>query len=238
MALPKIAVPTFILTLPSSGNVIEFRPFMVKEEKMLLIASESKDKSQMIRAMMSIIDACVMTQGFKTSVLPFFDAEYLFLNLRAKSVGEKVKLFYQHSQGINYAGEACEVSTPVDINIEDIKVDMSVRRENKIMLTDTLGVELRYPSIADVTPKNDTDEIDEMELVAKCVIHAYDNEEIYESDSTQEAKQFIESLSTNQFMKIAEFFQNAPEVKHEFTYKCNGCGQEDKVILKGISDFF
>ena len=238
MALPKIAVPTFILTLPSSGNVIEFRPFLVKEEKLLLIASESKDNAQMLRAMISVIDACVITEGFRTDRLPYFDAEYLFLNLRAKSVGEKVKMFYHHSQGVNMAGVPCEVSTEVEIDIEDVKVDMSDKASDKVMLNDTLGVQLRYPSIFDVIPNGKEEQTDEIDLVSRCVVHAYDNDEIYESDTPDEAKKFIESLSSSQFAKIAEFFKTAPTLAHTFTYKCTGCGQEDQVTLKGIADFF
>jgi T4 bacteriophage base plate protein len=238
MALPKLAVPTFSIKLPSSGNVVEFRPFLVKEEKMLLIAAETQDNAEMINAMMKIIEACVITEGFAVKKLPFFDAEYLFLQLRGKSVGEKMKLFYRHAQAVNREGTPCDVSTEVELDLEKIQVDMSTAIPGKIMLNDKFGVELRYPSMEDVLPKNLTEEPDEMELVAKCLVHAFDNEEIYESDTLDEAKKFIESLSSAQFAKITEFFEAAPDLTHTFTYKCTGCGQEDTVTLKGIADFF
>ena len=238
MALPKIAIPRFSLTLPSSGQTIDFRPFLVKEEKTLLIASESKDTRQMIMAMNDIIDSCVLTLNFKVDKLPFFDAEFLFLNLRAKSVGEIVKLFYHHAEGVNLKGEPCAVSTPVEINLENVKVNMDAKPDNKIMLTDSLGLVLRFPSIDDVTLPAGAGSIDEMSLVAKCIVHAFDATEIYEPENFDEALKFVESLTAAQFAKIGEFFDKMPEVSHSFIYKCDGCGQEDKITLKGIADFF
>jgi hypothetical protein len=238
MALPKLAIPTFTVNLPSNGEMVEFRPFLVKEEKMLLIAAETQDTAQMISAMTKIINACIITEGFTVKKLPFFDAEYLFLQLRGKSVGEKTKLYYRHAQGVNRNGDPCDVSTPVEIDLEKISVDMSTAVNNKIMLDDKFGVILRYPSMEDVTPKKEGEEIDEMELVAKCVVHAFDEEEIYESENLAEAKGFVESLSSTQFAKVSEFFEKAPQLTHTITYKCEGCGQEDTVTLKGIADFF
>lgn len=238
MALPQLAVPKFKINLPSDKSEIEFRPFLVKEEKVLLIASESKDNQQMIDAMTSVVNSCVLNPNFSLKSLPFFDAEYLFLQLRGKSVGEQIKLYYHHAQNVNRKGEDCSVSTAVNINLEDIKIDLSTALDSKIMLTDDFGVIMRYPSINDVLNKNNDENLDEIEIVAKCIVHAFDNDQIYESDTLEEAKRFVESLSSAQFAKISEFFEKAPQLTHTFTYKCDGCGQEDVVTLKGIADFF
>jgi hypothetical protein len=234
MALPKVAVAKFGLELPSTGKRITFRPFLVKEEKLLLMAAQSEDSLTMIDAVKDVIDAC--TDDVKVDKIPYFDLEYLFLNIRAKSVSEIVKLEYRHTGGVNYEGILCEAVTPVEINLEQVKVEKASSHSTKIQLDSVLGLEMRYPTINDVRQVSEGS--DEIEMLAKCVLHVYDEDNIYEPDNIQDAVEFIESLNSAQFTKIMEFINTMPKLRHTFTYKCKGCGQEDKVTLEGMADFF
>jgi hypothetical protein len=234
MALPKIAAPKFALELPSNGKRILFRPFLVKEEKVLLMAAQSEDSLAMIDAVKDVIASCC--EDVDVTKLPYFDLEYLFLNIRAKSVGEIVKLEYRHSGGKNYKGETCEVVTPIDINLEQVKVEKNPDHTNKIKLDDRLGLELRYPTVNDVRQIGEG--ADEIRMLAKCILSVYDDENVYEPDNIDDATQFIESLNNVQFAKIMEFINTMPKLRHTFSYKCKGCGQEDTVTLEGMSDFF
>ena len=235
MALPKLATPKFGLDLPSNGQRINFRPFVVKEEKMLLMAASAEDQNSMIDAVKDVIASCV-TSDINVDKLPYFDLEYIFLNIRAKSIGEIVKMEYRHTGGINYAGIACEVVTPVDINLEEVKVQKSDSHSSRIDLDGKLGMELRYPTISDI--KQITQGDDEIEMLAKCIVSVYDEEDVYEPDNLADAIQFIEGLNSLQFAKVMQFIQTIPKLKHSFSYKCRGCGQEDTVTLEGLSDFF
>jgi len=234
MALPKIAIAKFGIELPSTGKRITFRPFLVKEEKMLLMAAQSEDSLSMIDAVKDVINAC--TEDVQVEKIPYFDLEYLFLNIRAKSVGEIVKLEYRHTGGVNYQGITCEAVTPVEINLEQVKVDKSSEHSTKIQLDDKLGMEMRYPTINDVRKVSEGS--DEIEMLAKCILHVYDEDNIYEPDNIEDSVNFIESLNSAQFTKIMQFINTMPKLRHTFTYKCKGCGQEDKVTLEGMADFF
>jgi hypothetical protein len=236
MALPKLSAPRFSVELPSTGQRVSFRPFLVKEEKALLMAATSSDQNSMIDAVKDVLAACVLDDNVNVSNLPFFDLEYLFLNLRAKSVGEVVKLEYRHTGGMNYSGIECEAVTPVEINLERVKVERNEKHTNKIKITDNLGVVMRYPTISDI--KLVSDGTDELKMIAKCIVSVYDEENVYEPDNLQDAVDFIDSLNTQQFAKIMEFIATMPKLKHTFRYKCKGCGQEDTVTLEGLSDFF
>ena len=236
MALPKLASPRFSLELPSNGKRISFRPFLVKEEKALLMATQSEDTTDMIETIKDVISACVLDDNVKIEDLPYFDLEYIFLNIRAKSVGEIVKLEYRHTGGRNYQGIECEEVTPVEINLERVTVEKNEKHSNKIQLDDKLGLEMRYPTINDI--KIITEGKTEMDMLAKCILSVYDNENVYEPDNLQDSIEFIESLNNSQFSKIMEFIDTMPKLKHTFSYKCRGCGQEDKVTLEGMADFF
>ena len=235
MALPKLATPKFGLDLPSNGQRINFRPFVVKEEKMLLMAASAEDQNSMIDAVKDVIASCV-TSDINVDKLPYFDLEYIFLNIRAKSIGEIVKMEYRHTGGVNYAGISCEAVTPVDINLEEVKVQKSDSHSSRIDLDGKLGMELRYPTISDI--KQITQGDDEIEMLAKCIVSVYDEEDVYEPDNLADAIQFIEGLNSLQFAKVMQFIQTIPKLKHSFSYKCRGCGQEDTVTLEGLSDFF
>jgi len=238
MALPKLTTTRFSVELPSTKEKIEFRPFLVKEEKALLVAMESGEENDMVAAMRDIVNNCVETPGFDVSKIPFFDAEYLFLNLRAKSVGEVSTLEYRHTDGVNYKGEPCEVATEVKVNLEDVKVEGAGEVNDKIQITDKLSVKLRYPSIIDISKYSLSEGSSEINLLASAIEYAFDESEIYEADTEEEKIEFIESMNTAQIQKMSEFFNDMPRIKHSITYKCEGCGQEDTVNLEGLADFF
>jgi hypothetical protein len=236
MALPKLAAPRFALEIPSTGKRISFRPFLVKEEKSLLMAAQSEDTVDMIDAVKDVISACVVDDTFDVEKIPYFDLEYIFLNIRAKSISEIVKLEYRHTGGVNYQGIACDAVTPVEINLEQVKVYKDPDHTNKVKLDDRLGIELRYPTINDVRMVSDG--ADEIEMLAKCIVSVYDEDSVYEPDNMEDSIGFIESLNNEQFMRIMQFISTMPKLRHTFSYKCRGCGQEDKVTLEGMSDFF
>ena len=238
MALPKIAIPTFSINLPSNKKEVIFRPFMVREEKALLIAMESKDTDHMQRAMIDIIASCIVTEGIDINKLPSFDIEYLFLKIRAKSVGEKVTLSYRHVDGVNYKGENCDAVTNVEINLDDIEVAFNETHKTVIPLNDKLMIKMRYPTLSDIKTTFSDQKKDEIDLVVKCIECVYDDNEIYEPDNEEETKEFIGSLSNKQFTDIMNFFETMPKLQHTVTYKCVGCGQEDTITLKGLADFF
>jgi hypothetical protein len=235
MALPKIATPQFALTLPSNGQRVHFRPFLVKEEKALLMATQSEDSLDMIDAVKNVIASCILDK-VNVDTLPYFDLEYIFLNIRAKSIGEIVKLEYRHTGGKNYSGIECDAVTPVEINLEQVKVEKKDGHTNKIQLDDKIGVEMRYPTILDV--KMVTEGANEIEMLAKCIVSVYDENEVYEPDNLEDSIEFMESLNNSQFSKIMNFVDTMPKLRHTFSYKCKGCGQEDTVTLEGMADFF
>jgi hypothetical protein len=236
MALPKVSSPRFALELPSTGARISFRPFLVKEEKVLLMAAQSEDQLDMVDAVKDVIAACVLSEEIDVNKLPYFDLEYIFLNIRAKSIGESVKMEYRHTGGMNYQGIVCEAITQVEINLEQVKVEKNAAHTNKFQLDDTLGIEMRYPNHADIRLVNDGS--DEIEMLARCIVSVYNDDEVFEPDNDADAIEFIESLSNEQFMRIMRFIETMPKLKHTFTYRCKGCGQEDAITLQGMSDFF
>lgn len=236
MALPKIAIPTFTAVLPSTKKEIVFRPFVVKEEKVLLVAMESKDIDHMQRAMIDVLSSCILTEDIDVNKLSSFDIEYLFLKVRSKSVSEEVTLSYRHVDGVNYEGEKCEAITEVKINLDDVEVKFDDDHSPLIKLTDTMVLKMRYPTVKDLKIGSHTD--DGMELVARCVESVYDNEDIFEPDDIEDAKRFLGSLSNQQFLSVMKFFETMPTIQHTVSYKCPGCGQHDTVTLKGLADFF
>lgn len=237
MSLPKLTAPIFTLTVPSTQQVIKYRPFLVKEEKNLLIAQESKDMETIMNAMKDTINSCVLEEKFDISKLASFDFEYLFLNIRAKSVGEQIKLNYRHSGGKNYKDEECKEVTEVELNIEDIKVQGLENHSCKVMINDDMGIMFRYPRFSDMKVLSNDDTAD-IELIASCIETVFDNENVYDPDNLEDSIQFVQSLNVGSLEKVVEFFKTIPALKHSFEYTCKKCGQKDSVTLEGIGDFF
>lgn len=232
MALPKIASPTFVTSLPSTGQKIEYRPFLVKEEKMLLMALEGEDTAEMTRATKQIIEACVLTE-LDVDKLATFDVEYLFLQLRGKSIGEVIELRVGHT-GEN---PECQHKTDIKINIDDIKVQ-GINKHNKIMITDQIGVKVRYPSLNDVVNLDFDDKEATFKIIASCIDVVFDSDNVYDEFSHAEMINWLEGLSQAQFDKIAAFFSSIPALRYTVKWKCSKCKQEDHFDLEGLSSFF
>jgi len=236
MALPKINVPTYELAVPSTDEKIKYRPFLVKEEKILLIAMESGETKDMLQAVKDIVDECTFNK-LKLGDIPMFDVEYIFLNIRAKSVGEvsKLKVLCQ-DDGKTYAN--------VEVDLNEVQVQVEEGHTNKIELTDEMGVIMKYPTIDSFNANGITDITTEnmLEVIAACIAQIYDKkgEEIYDSkDSTQkELVDFVEQLNTSQFQDMQKFFDTMPSLKHEVTVKNPKTKKESKVTLTGLNDFF
>lgn len=231
MALPVMSVPEFSTKLPSTGKEIRYRPFLVKEEKVLLMALQGEDQTEITTAITNLLESCIITKGVKVDKLATFDIEYLFLKIRAKSVGEVVELMMSHSHG------DCKAKTAVSVNLDDIKIDKKPNND-KIMLDDKIGVRMRYPSIADITGF-DIDNPDSIfRMIANCVEYVFDDDQVYNEFTSEEMISWIGSLNQSQFNNIYSFFQEAPKLTHEIKWKCSACGEEEKIVLKGLQDFF
>ena len=236
MALPKIDVPIYELTVPSTDEKIKYRPFLVKEEKLLLIAMESGENSDILRAVKDIVDACTFNK-MKIGNMPMFDVEYVFLNIRAKSVGEvstiKLKCPDDKKTMVN-----------AQVDLTKVEVEMDETHNNKIELTDEMGMIMTYPTVEsfgnfDAGEVNADNMID---LISSCILQIYEEkgEKVHEAkDQTKkELKEFIESLQTKHFKKLQDFFDTMPKLKHTVTIKNPKTKKESKITLNGLNDFF
>jgi len=236
MALPTINTPTYELVVPSTDEKIKYRPFLVKEEKILLIASESGKQEDIINAIKQIATACTFGK-LKIGRMPMFDVEYIFLQIRAKSVGEVSELTL-------IAPDDKETRVNVEIDLSEVKVQVQDDHTNKIELTDEMGIYMQYPTV-DTFGKSGMTEItasNMLEVISACIAQVYDKkgEEVWESkDSTKkELVDFIEQLSSKQFAEIQKFFDTMPKLKHVVTVKNPKTKKETEVVLSGLSDFF
>ena len=242
MALPKMNVPVYEAILPSTESVIKYRPFLVKEEKILLTAMESKDDKTITNAVKQIIENCV--QGdLDVNRLPTFDIEYIFLRLRAKSVGEEVTIGLRPWGCPQNKGELCEFTTEVSVNLEEVKVQKTENHSNKIMLSDDIGIVMSYPNIESVKGmmKGDLSEIEVGMIVMKNSVQmVFTEEETHERDSftEKELDDFFDSLNTLQMEKIRNFFDSMPTLKHTVKYNCKTCGEEKETTMQGLNSFF
>ena len=238
MPLPKIATPTYELTLPSTGKTVQYRPFLVKEEKLLVIALESEDNKQITTAIKAVLKACVLTKGIKVETLPTFDIEYLFLNIRGKSVGEELDVNI-----ICPDDETTEV--PVKIYLDDIEVQHDENHSNQIKLDDNLMMEMKYPSLDQFIKSNfdfnDKNQMDQsFQLIASCIDKVYSEDEAWATaDCTKkEVNEFLESMNSNQFKEIEEFFTTMPKLSHTIKVTNPNTKVESDVVLEGLAAFF
>ena len=240
MPLPKIATPSYELELPSTGKTIQYRPFLVKEEKLLVIALESQDTKQITNAIKAVIRSCILTKSVKVEELPTFDIEYLFLNIRGKSVGEDIDV-----KIICPDDEETEVS--VNINLDDIQIQKSEDHSNKISLDKNLMMELKYPSLNEFVKSNfdpnDTNRsaMDQsFDLISTCIDKIYNEDEVWVAgDCTKkEIKDFLESMNSAQFKQIEKFFETMPKLSHTIKVKNPKTKVESEVVLEGLASFF
>ena len=237
MPLPKIATPTYELVLPSSGRKITYRPFLVKEEKILIIALESQDQKQITNAVKNILKSCILTKGTKVEKLATFDIEYLFLNIRGKSVGENIEIMVT-------CPDDEKTQVPTSINIDSIKINKSDDHHNDIKLDDTYTLRMRYPSLNEFVNSNFSAENvnvdDTFQLIASCVDQVYSEEESWtqEECTKKELNDFIESLNTSQFKEIENFFETMPKLSHTIKVKNPNTNVDSEIKLEGLQSFF
>ena len=239
MPLPKISTPTYELELPSNKKRIKYRPFLVREEKILIMALESENTKQISDAIVQVLKDCILTRGIKINELATFDIEYLFLNIRAKSVGETVEV------NVTCPDDG-ETMVPMEIAIDDIKVQKEEKHSNIIKLDDRLSMKLKYPSMNQFIESNfevsDSDMgVDQsLRMITTCVDIIYDSEESWSaSDCTKkELTDFIEQLNTKQFKEIENFFTTMPKLSHKVNVKNPNTGVESEVVLEGLASFF
>ena len=238
MPLPKIATPTYELELPSTGKSIKYRPFLVKEEKVLVIALESEDTKQITNAIKAVLKNCVLTKGIKVETLPTFDIEFLFLNIRGKSVGEELEVNI-----ICPDDETTEV--PVTIDLDDIQVQKSDDHTNRIQIDDNIMMEMKYPSLDQFIKNNfDFNESNQMDqsfqLIASCIDKIYNDEEVWATaDCTKkEVNEFLEQMNSGQFKLIETFFETMPKLSHTISVTNPKTKVESDVVLEGLASFF
>lgn len=239
MPLPKISTPTFELELPSTGQTINYRPFLVKEEKVLLFALESEDTKQISNAVKTVIKNCISTKGIKVEELPTFDIEYLFLNIRGKSVGETVDV------NITCPDDG-ETQVEMTINIDSIKIQKTRGHKNIIKLDNDLSMKLKYPSLQQFIESNfETAEVtseigQSLSMITSCIEMIYNKEESWESSdySQKELEEFVDQLNTKQFKEIEKFFTTMPKLSHTIEVKNPNTGVESEVVLEGLANFF
>ena len=236
MALPKLTTPTYELEIPSTDAKIKYRPFLVKEEKILMMAMESKSSADITQAVKDIVNECTFNK-VKIDDMPMFDVEYIFLQIRAKSVGEisKLKLLCPDDK---------ETYADVEVDLNEVKVQVGDNHTNKIDLGNDMGMIMKYPSIdsfsdsgiKDINPGN------MLEVIGNCILQIYEKkgEKVYETkDQTKkEVEEFIESLNTKQFKDVQQFFESMPKLKHEITITNPKTKVESKITLTGLNDFF
>ena len=238
MPLPTIVTPTYELELPSTGKKVKYRPFLVKEEKLLVLALETENTKDISTAIKTVLKNCIQSRGVKVDNLPTFDIEYLFLNIRGKSVGEEIE--------VNLIAPDDEVtSVPVTINIDDIKIQKKKDHTNKIKLDKTLMMEMKYPSLDEFVKNNfdfdgEVDMDQSFDLIASCIDKIYNEEEVWSTaDCTKkEVKEFLEQMNSMQFKEIEKFFETMPKLSHSVTFTNPKTKVESTVVLEGLSSFF
>ena len=232
MALPRIDTPTYQLTLPSTQQKIDFRPFLVREQKIIMMAQESQDEKQMVRAMSALVASCTFNK-FDVNKLPIFDVEYMFLKIRGKSIGETVELNLM-------CPDDGETQVPTKINLEDIEVSMTVGHSNMIDITDNIKLQLRYPIYSDATQVGGLDQSDGVfKLLTRCIDKIiYGDQEYNRVDITdKEIEEFIDQLNTDQFNNIVEFFNTMPKLRHVVQITNPKTKVKSEVVLEGLQNF-
>jgi len=238
MPLPKISTPKYELELPSTGETIQYRPFLVREEKLLVLALESEDTKQISTAIKTVIKNCVLTKGIKVETLPTFDIEYLFLNVRGKSVGEEVEVSI-------ICPDDGDTSVNVKINLDDIKVAKNENHSKLIKVDDDISMDMKYPSLDqfiksnfDLSKENNIEQ--SFDLIASCVDKIYTEEEVWDSSDVtkKEILDFLEQMNSMQFKQIEQFFDTMPKLSHTINVKNPVTDVESEVVLEGLSSFF
>ena len=231
MSLPKNNLPVYTLTIPSTKKPLKYRPFVVKDEKALLIAQQSNDDQVMLDTLKEVIKSCSISP-VDVDALAIFDIEYIFTQLRAVSVGEIVSIVFRC--------DVCEdpgTKTQVDIDLQKLQVIVPEGHTNKIALFGDVGVKMKYPTIGTISKMGD--EID-LETIIDCLDFIYDSDEVYapKDQTKQELEDFFNNLTSEQYQKVEDFFNTMPRLRYDFAYECPSCGAKHERFLEGLSSFF
>jgi len=238
MPLPKISTAEYELKLPSNGKTIKYRPFLVREEKILILALESENQKQITTAVRQVIKECVLTKGIKVDQLPSFDIEYLFLNIRGKSVGESIELMVT-------CGDDGKTEVPVTVLIDDIEVSTNDEHDTDIELSDGYSVKMKYPSLNQFIETNfsqdDEDAVEKsFEMIATSIDMVYNDKDMFAASecTKKELKEWVESLTSAQFQKIEQFFETMPKLTHTLEVVNPNTKKKNTIVLEGLTDFF
>jgi hypothetical protein len=238
MPLPKISTPTYDLELPSTEQTIRYRPFLVREEKLLVLALESEDVKQITTAIKTVIKNCIETKNVKVESLPTFDIEYLFLNIRGKSVGEEIEVNV-------ICPDDNETAVPVSINVDNIKVQKNKNHDKKIKVDDSVMMEMKYPSLDQFIKNNfdfsgETNMEQSFDLIASCIDKIYTEDEVWTANDVtkKELVEFLDQMNSSQFKQIEKFFETMPKLSHKVKVTNPKTEVESEVVLEGLSSFF
>jgi hypothetical protein len=245
MALPKLEVPSYEIDLPLSKKKVKYRPFLVKEQKILLMAMESGDTKSVQNSIMDVLNTCILTPDFNIHSTPIIDVEYLFLHLRAKSVGEIVESKYRCNNEVTKEDgttKECGNTMETKINLTDIVPIQDKEINPEIHLTDKIIVKMKYPEFSIINNSVDMENITDVtfKLIANCIEYIFDGEQFYYSHETsdEELLEFIENLSQEQFEKMEDFFNNMPRLTKKVQMKCSKCGFDHSFEVEGLESFF
>ena len=240
MPLPTIETPTYELKVPSSGKKIKYRPFLVKEEKILIIALESKDQNEITNAVKDVLKKCILTRGVKVDDFPTFDIEYIFLNIRAKSIGEDIRLTVT-------CPDDGETQVPVTVYVDEIKVIKQEGHETDIVIDDKLTLRMKYPSLNQFVESNfEVDDDPEVlvnktfKVVADCMDTVFTEEDAWEAKdyTSAERVKFVEQLNSKQYKKVENFFATMPKLSHTIEVVNPNTKKKSSIVLEGLADFF
>jgi hypothetical protein len=243
MALPKIDVPVYTIDLPLSKKKIKYRPFLVKEEKLLLMAMESNDEKTITDSIKQIVTNCSL-DDISVDDMPVLDLEFFFLNLRARSVGEIVDLQYKCNNKIKDEKDeekTCNNTVKLQVNLLEIKPEVSKDHTNKIEFTKKMGMVMKYPNfkmIENIEEGSDVEKI--IKIISNCIDYIYDEDNIYyrKDISEEELTEFIDGMTRDQFEKVQKFFDSIPKIKKQLSFKCSKCGYAEDIVLEGLQNFF
>ena len=241
--LPKLDVPIYETKLISNGEVVRYRPFLVKEQKLFLMAAESEDPKDTVNAIKQVLRNCVL-DDIDVENMATFDIEYLFLQLRARSIGEVVNLRFNCNNNVTEKGEEvkCGNLVKIDVNILEVNPTKNESHTNKVQITDKIGVVLKYPTFGTI----DSNEIDTQDMqqilnvIVSCIDYIYDEEQVYYAKDTkkEELVEFIENMKQTDVEKLSAFFTSLPKIKKDVHFHCNKCGYEEDITLEGVQSFF
>lgn len=232
MALPVIETPVYEVTVPSTGKKIKFRPFLVKEQKILLMALDSDDTLEINRAIKEIIDSCTFNK-LNIDTLPSFDSDYIFMKIRSKSVGEEIELSIKCSE--------CNHPNDYAMNIDDLQIIKNEKHDKRIQITSNIGIVMRYPTMEELSNLRVNYNIETISnTVAACIDKIYDEEEVHDASAStvQERVEWLDTLNQDQYDKLESFFTTAPYLNTTIEFDCIKCKTHNKIVVEGIADFF